>query len=294
MQAIQRSCFLIVLAHVALVGCGADEVVQEPAGPVDVALVPYIGRLLSVDAVLGADTARLLFDTGGAETFISPELAAKVGCTPSGRSVGFRMNGDRIEHSYCSDVTLVIADIPFHHERVGILDVGALLPADFPRVDGVLSLVTLSGRLFTLHLAERRLTLESPTSFRERIQGMSRLRSRIATGLAGGELTVFLRGAVGGGSQNGKGWFLLDSGNLDVVQVAPHVRTGGDVNEQGTWEAELTLEGVSASPAIFRTRDIIYDGVLSEAFLRRWTLAFDLSQNEVWASQVPPDGSGAP
>lgn len=254
---------------------------QTLATPVEVALTPYIGQLVTVDAVIGTDTTRLLFDTGGGETLISPAIAERLGCTPSGRSVGYRMNGDRVDFTYCSSVTLSIGGIGFRHDQIGVWDVQALLPTGVPPIDGVLSLKTFANHPFTLRLAERKLTLETLDTFRAQLEGMSRLRSRIATGSDGDELTVFVRGAVGVTA-----WFLMDSGNLDVVQAGPHLQPARSSDAFETWDAELTLDGLPGVPATFRTRDIIYDGVLSESFLRQWIFAFDLSVNQVWAARV--------
>jgi len=266
------------LTAALLVACNADaDRAQAAAGPIDVPLAPYIGRLVTINAVIGQDTARLIFDTGGGQTVISPRIAQGIGCTPSGRSVGFRMTGEKVESPVCSDLTLSIEGVAFTDPSVGVWDVQKLLPEGVPPVDGVLALKTLATQPFTLRLAEGRLTLETDASFERQVAGMHQLRTRIATGPSGAELTVFVRGAT-----SDTGWFLIDSGNLDVVQVAAHM-AGAHPSEGGTWEAPLTLDGVPTVQATFRTGDIIYDGVLSEGFLRQWTLAFDLSDSAVWA-----------
>jgi hypothetical protein len=273
---------LAAITPLILAACGPNDVADQTlATPVEIALTPYIGQLVTVDAVIGTDTARLIFDTGGGETVISPAMAERIGCTPSGRSVGHRMNGDRVEFTYCPSVTLSVGGIGFGHDQIGVWDVQALLPTGVPTIDGVLSLKTFADHPFTLRLAEQKLTLETPDTFRAQLEGMSRLRSRIATGSDGDELTVFVRGAVGDTA-----WFLMDSGNLDVVQAGPHLQTTRSSDASETWDAELTLDGLPGVPATFRTRDIIYDGVLSESFLRQWVFAFDLSVNQVWAARV--------
>jgi len=266
------------------------EVARAPlASPVDVPLVPYVGRLLTLDAMAGTEPVRLIFDTGGGETILSPRIAARLGCTPSGRSIGYRMSGERIALAFCADVTLTIGGVPFPHPEIGVWDVGAILPAGVPPVDGVVSLKTFAAQPFTLRLAERRLTLETGRSLGRQTAGMTRLRSRLATGTDGDELALFVRGAV-----NDPAWFLVDSGNLDVVQVGTHVR-GAPPGAGETWDAELTLEGLPGARTTFRTRDLIYDGVLSEEFLRRWTLAIDLSGNAVWAAPIAtPSGAATP
>ena len=100
------------IASVVLTGCKAKDAREEAsATPVEVALTPYIGQLVSVDAIIGSDTARLIFDTGGGETVISPSIAERIGCIPSGRSVGYRMSGDRVEFAYCPSVTISIGGV---------------------------------------------------------------------------------------------------------------------------------------------------------------------------------------
>jgi hypothetical protein len=47
--------------------------------------------------VIGRDSVSLLLDTGGGETLIAPRVAAEIGCVPRGRSVGFRLRGERVE-----------------------------------------------------------------------------------------------------------------------------------------------------------------------------------------------------
>jgi hypothetical protein len=73
-----------------------EAISERPRAPVVVDLVPYAGRLLTVRAVAGVDTLRLLFDTGGGRTLLVPDVAHRLGCIPSGRVVGFRMSGERV------------------------------------------------------------------------------------------------------------------------------------------------------------------------------------------------------
>jgi len=249
--------------------------------PVEVPLEPYVGRLVTVEVTAGAMPLRLIFDTGGGETIIGPRVASALGCTPAGRGIGYRANGERLEFRFCPDVTLTIGGVPLAHEEIAVWDVQSVLPADVPPVDGVLSLKSLGSRPFTLRLADRRLVLETAASLEARVPAMTALRTRLATGPDGGELTVFVHAAA-----PYPGWFLLDSGNLDVVRVSRPLAA----NEMAdTWEAELALDGLPAVRTGFRAADIIHDGMLSEAWLREWILTFDLAHNRVWAA---PAGAG--
>jgi hypothetical protein len=246
-----------------------------------VPLHPYAGRLVTVAAVADTDTLRLLLDTGGGETLISPEVAGALGCSPSGRTVGFRMSGERVEFAKCDNVTLQIGGHEFLHPEIGVWDIMSILPEGLPPLDGVLALNTLVNQPFTLDLAGRELIFETPETLEDRVEGMMRVEARVSTGLTGGDLTLFLRGLL-----DEPGWFLFDSGNLDAIQIAPHlVREKGPVPRELDRE-DFKLAGFPASEASIRVAEMIYDGALSESFLRKWIWTFDLNSGALWASPV--------
>ena len=255
--------------------------------PVAIPLNPYVGRLVTVDVTIGDDTLKFLLDTGGGKTFLVPDTARRLGCNPSGRSVSFRMNGEIVESQSCYDLSLSIGGIAFHPNELGVWDVNSVLPSDLPKLDGILSLDTLHNQPFTLYLASKQLVLESPESLSNRTREMTKLESRLATGLDGCELTVFLHGKI-----KAFGWFLLDNGNLEATIVSPHlaVETERDAAESSsTWEAEFTLKNAVPLSTRFRMKNIIYDGALSEEFMRKWVFTFDLMNNSVWALPLESD-----
>lgn len=273
----KRISYGVMFASAMVIACtGFEDTSDSGVAPVQVALDPYIGRLVTVDVSIEGDTARLIFDTGGGETIISPEIARRIGCNPTGRSAAFRMSGERVDLQLCYAVTISIGGLAFEHEELGVWDINALLPEGVPPVDGVLSLKTFSAQPLTLDLGTGILTLETAASYRDRIRDMARLNSRLATGSDGDELTVFVRGEV-----DASAWFLVDNGNLDVVQVAPHLGDSANV-----WEHVLHVDGMPPVATSFRTSDIIYDGVLSEEFMREWLFSFDLASNEVWVMRA--------
>jgi hypothetical protein len=259
------------------------------AGPeaeeaVSVRLRPYVGRLLSVPIVVEQRNLTFLLDTGGGQTLITPGLAATLGCIPHGRAVGFRMNGDRVEFKYCDRARLEIGGRAVERSPIAVWDVMSILPKDFPPLDGVLALDALADRAFSLDLANATLTLESTASLARRLPGTRKLTARVANGLSGAERTLFLRGAL-----DEPGWFLFDSGNLDLVQATPHMLRATGPLPREVDAALLNIDGLPPAKSSLRVRDILYDGALSESFLRAWVWTFRLATGEVWAA--PASGS---
>ena len=108
-----------------------------------------------------------------------------------------------------------------------------------------------------------------------------RVEARVSTGLTGGDLTLFLRGVL-----DEPGWFLFDSGNLDAIQIAPHlVREKGPVRRELD-RVDFRLVGLPTTEANIRVVEMIYDGVLSESFLRKWVWTVDLNSGALWAAPV--------
>jgi Aspartyl protease len=286
-----------IVAVVVVAGAAA---LRPPAAPtVDLApgdgsvvvnLEPYVGRLVTVSATLQGEKMTLLLDTGGGETMITPRAAARIGCTPGGRSISFRMTGERVALSHCDTSVLEIGGHELARAAIAVWDVAAVLPKEFPPLDGVLALDTLAGQPFTLELGARRLTLESARSLERRIATMTPVRARTATGLAGEELTVLVRGSV-----DRPGWFLFDSGNLDLTYVAPHMLRREVAVPSRLESVALSVDGLPTREVAVGVRAIIYDGVLAEDFLRQWIWTFRLASGELWAAQArsgPAPGRG--
>jgi hypothetical protein len=277
---------VMVLITCIFLSCSVIETDQNLINePIEISLHPYVSRLVTVNAIAGEDTLKLLLDTGGGETFIGPEVAHRLGCKPSGRSIGFRMSGETIQSQYCRDISLSIGGVTFHHDMIGVWDINSILPEELPPLDGILSLKTFSKQPFTLDLSSNLLILETKESLKHRTKAMTRLESRIATGPDGSELSVFLHGKIG----EYDGWFLLDSGNLDVVLVSQYFvknELSDTTSSNKIWESEFKFKNLSSELTRFRAKDIIYDGALSEEFIKKWIFTFDLFKNAVWISPV--------
>ncbi len=282
-----RACgrWRVVAALVCVVGWACSP--PNDAGPVaELPLDPYVGRLVTLTTVVGNDTLPFLLDTGGGETLITPSVAGRIGCAPSGRSVGFRMSGERVEFDLCNDVTLSLAGHAFPHADIAVFDIASLLPADWPPLAGVIALKTFAGSPITLDLANAQLIIESEASLARRVGGMTRVRARVASGTDGRSLTVFLRMAA-----PTSGWYLLDSGNLDLVLAGSHGLSDSLAAVAGAEGSPgpVQLDGLAPIEVPWRAADLIYDGALSEAFMREWVFTLDLSNAETWVARAPPN-----
>ena len=261
-------------------GSTSSQTEAGPEEPTVIELQPYVGRLVTVTGRLNGDSLRLLFDSGGGETLLAPWVADDIPCEPAGRSVGFRMSGERVEWPLCHDVSLELARETVVDSAVGIWDVMAILPDGLPRLDGIISLETFRDRQLIVNLAESRLELHSEGTFRERVRTMTPVPMRVATGNDGSHLTVFLEGRPAGTDQSV--WLLLDSGNLAETLLAPHVR------DDSTSDVTFVFSDSLSVTAPARTADIIYDGALSEALLRQLVVALDLVRGQAWIAPASP------
>jgi hypothetical protein len=106
---------------------------------------------------------------------------------------------------------------------------------------------------------------------------MKRLVARVATGLSGADLTVFVHGVLGQ-----DGWFLFDSANLDLTLVAPHMLPS--VGSAPPSSGLLALDGLPPLEVPTRVREIVHDGVLAESFLSGWVWTFRLATGDLWAA----------
>jgi hypothetical protein len=254
--------------------------IAEPARDTTIALARYQGLLRIVRVHAANRDWRFLFDTGGGSTMISPDVAAAIGCTPRGSITGHRMNGDAVVTPSCSASPLTIGGWTAPAQTLGVFNLMSLLPGDWPRLDGVISLRSFAGRRITLDLASNSLTVHSPRDYGN-AGGGTPFIGRIATGPSGGELLAFAAVPVGTDTL----WLEIDSGNLDAVLLSPHAaRLLGLEDSVGTEHPEISLplpEGAALRTRA-RVRGLILDGALNAEWLERGRLTLDLAVSRFW------------
>jgi hypothetical protein len=243
----------------------------------------YVGNLKKVNVAIGSNSYSFLFDSGGGETFISPEIAKSLGKTIYGSATGFRMSGEMIKYRKTDSISLNIYRTTIFHSTIGILDIMSLLPKGFSKLDGVLSLKSFQDKILTLDLANNRIILESTSSYRKLIKNKIALQSRFANGPDGNELIIFL----GIHKQKHLYWFLFDSGNLGELLLSHRTayEWGLESDTVSQWKQLGSLNiniGIKQFITEAASKDIIYDGSLNFAILSKATFIINFSQKQVW------------
>lgn len=271
----------------------------DAASLIRIPLETYQGRLRTVRVRAAGRDWRLLFDTGGGFTLVSPSFAAALGCEPRGRVRGYRMTGEPVTSPTCgppatagpdSTGALTIAGWRAVPQTLAVFDLMTLLPPDWPRLDGLISLRTFAGRRLTLDLAANALLLD--TSARTGATdaqpgpGTVPVAGRLATGPSGAELLVFAGITIGTDTL----WLEVDSGNLAAVQLAPHAaRLLGMADSVGA-EQSLMLPLAPGYGTAVRARvsELALDGALNAAWLEQGRLTLDLSDGRLWWTPSTP------
>ena len=263
---------LLTVANVVL--CHAQKTIK---------LKSYQENLQTVDVFIEGKKYNFLFDSGGAETIISPEIANKLGKKIYGHSVGFRMSGEMLTSQKCDGILMKIGAVNHFHPTVGVLDIMSIFPKEFEKVDGVISLKSFNTGVLTIDLSNNKLIVETSTSAKARIRGKSVVPSRFANGLEGNELNVFI-----GIPKNGFFyWFLFDTGNSGPLLLSPSTANVWDVkldqnNPQALAQSREFIVGpkiLNVSPFI---RPIIYDGVLNYSTISKNVFVIDFIRSKVW------------
>lgn len=252
----------------------------------------FMGRLRSIEVLVGGQRGTFLLDTGSGVSFATPQFAEKIGCKPWGQITGFRLSGERLDLPRCDGVALGLADgHTMGPVTIGVLDLKSLLPPDAPAADGSLALDAFDGQAFTLDLRAGTLVFETKKSLAKRIAGAVEVPIRIARhGSSGQGLGASARLDTAKGAL----WLELDSGSGAPVLLRDKVTAdaGADPSISQPQPYSLALAGKDATgkPAELKlatraiVRDMIHDGVLGMPVLVHWRLTFDLASDRLWVT----------
>ena len=260
-------------------------VVHSAYSQSEIMLENYFRTLKSIKVEIGGKPYDFLFDSGGGLTFISPEIANDMDKEVYGNFVGFRMSGEKIETKLCDSITIGIGGRNFFHPYLGVFDIMSLLPEEFKRVDGLISLKTFENEIISLNLKENKLLVETEKSYLEKIKNMSLVESQFASGPNGGELTI-LTGIL---YKNHYWWFLFDTGNIAQTKISEHTakewgidpKNESETSGPGEFTFELAGDSISVPIAV---DEIIYDGALSFDFINQSVYTISFKEEKLWKS----------
>ena len=250
-------------------GSGRDGPIKT--ADVTIELHPYFRDLRVVHARVGGDTLRLLLDTGGGATLITPQVARNLRCSPHGSDVGHRMTGEPVVFARCDSLRITVGAWSARLAPVAVFDVAALLPRELPQLDGVLSLDAFRGQVLTVDWPAGALLVRGSVTTSSALAN-SGVSLRLATGESGRFLTVFV--PVGGTRE--PLWFLLDSGNLRGTLVGREVLRDSLLPLRGPQDAVLTVGGRPPAGFTFAPADLMLDGVLGTDYFQRGPVTLDL------------------
>ncbi len=250
-----------------------------------ISLTDYDGhpKLKIIGVKIDNNQYNFLFDTGAGVTLISPEIVKKINRKEYGRGVGYRMLGEQIEYKKCDSVEIQIGGYKFFHSTVGVWDVNQVLPKDWPRIDGIISLGSFQDHCIMIDLSKNTIIVESDSTCEAKTKLMQIVESRFINGLDGSENGIFLNlDKVGR-----KWWFLMDSGNLDknIISYATakewNVEYVIDSGRVVIDDLRYEFAGISRiSPSVID--EIIYDGVLNFDFLSQFIIIISYKEEKVW------------
>jgi hypothetical protein len=250
-------------------------------------------RSVALRVDIGGKERLFQFDTGGGNTFISPEIAKELNCEKGARVVGFRMTGDKLEAPRCDDVAIKIGGHTFTSPTAGVYQVGEF-NAKGVTVDGLVALDVFEGKTITMDFAGLRLIVETPESAAARIKGATEIPARMIREMGGYAITIDAQVP----SKVGHLGFELDSGNGGTLLIAkPYAAAFGFDPDKGPRMGSFPIgKGIEASGFVMPA-GITLDGNLGMPFLKHYIVTLDLEKGRIWLKPnptPPPAGMGIP
>ena len=258
-----------------------------------------IHHLVTVPVLVGERTARFVLDTGIGLTLLSQRLSAAIGCRSGGSTfTGRRMSGQEVTVPLATAPPLSIGGVTRRDHVVGIMALDGF-PPEVGAVDGFLSLAFFEAVPFTVDYARGTVIVESSTSVEQRARAGAAVPVRPERD--GPAVDAFMRLDLPGGRtieaeiDMGSDSLILDETLADAVGVDLHrdgvqrVRGRDETGHAYTRSFTRLAGSISATeaPSVAQPdpdvmfQRIIYDGLVGDAFLRRFTVTYDLPRERV-------------
>jgi hypothetical protein len=258
----------------------------------------YLHHLVTVPVLVAETDARFVLDSGIGVTLISVSLADRVGWAPTGSNFsGRRMSGQEVTAPLGTISSLSVGNHRQEQVVVGMLDLGDA--AELEDVQGFLSLDLFRSVPLTVDYPRGRIVLESAPSLAARARRGTPVR--VLVELEEHVASVFLSLQL---PAHGSISVEVDMGSDSLILNAPLARELGiDLCEESIRRVEGQDEtghayiryfsklrgevGPTATPAIRQVdpdvmfQEIIYDGLIGDAFLRNFVVTYDLASSRM-------------
>ena len=258
-----------------------------------------IHHLVTVPVLVGGRKTRFILDTGIGLTLLSDRLCTEIGCHTDGSSfTGRRMSGQEVTVPLATAPPLSFGGVTRQDDLVGIIALGGF-PPELCRVDGFLSLAFFDEVPFTVDYARDAVIVESPASADERTRDGSAVPVRLERD--GPAVDAFMQLDLPGARtvqveiDMGSDSLILDerlaeAAGVDLDRDGVRRLEGHDETGHAYTRFFTRLDGsisATGAPSVAQTdpevmfQRIIYDGLVGDAFLRRFTVTYDLPRERV-------------
>jgi hypothetical protein len=250
----------------------------------------YVHHLVTVPVLVEGTEATLVLDSGIGMTLISSSLAAAVGCELTGATYsGRRMSGHKVTIPLGSVGSFTVGDHRDESPVVGVFDIAGL-----DGVDGFLALDYFRLAPLTVDYQARVIVLEDAYSMAPQAGAAIAVDVRVEQDAH--SIAVFLPLDVLGRASL---WVEVDMGSDSLIlnaaladelginlndattrSVDGRDETGHEYSRYFTqFQGVVNVTGASSigqrDPEVM-FQDIIYDGLVGDAFLRNFTVTYDL------------------
>lgn len=256
-------------------------------------------HLITVPAAIGGVQTRFVLDSGIGPTIVADSLAEAAVVRPLGTSfTGRRMSGQEVTLPLARASSLAVGDLEQDDLVVGMLDMSSF-PDEMRELGGFVSLAFFAETPFTVDYCRGEIVLETAASLAARRARGTELDLRLERD--GPSLTAFCRLTL---PNTRSIWTEVDMGSDTLIldeRLAPElgvdlsgttVRAVEGVDETGhnfmrfftRLDGRVHAEGAPGlaqeAPEVMFQR-IIYDGLVGDAFLRRFAVTFDLPRAQL-------------
>jgi hypothetical protein len=257
----------------------------KPLAVIELGTHPGGTYMMTMKATVNGTEGLFMFDTGGGVSYVSPDFAKSVGCTPWGQITGFMLTGQRLDMPRCDALTFEVEGRRLAAPTAGVFDIGQFMPKDAPHIDGSIGLDVFAGQTITLSLAEKKLTVESPKTFSARIKNAKEVPIRLVREAEGLALSV----VVAVPTSKGTAWMELDSGNGGANVIGKHLASimSLDPEKKEPQSAGVQIAGGIPVDGMFRVNPTLtMDGNIGTRFLINWDLTLDLANGRAWLARA--------